>query len=145
MPTLLFFFQFLLFMMIIVSSKIQLWPPSNLVGHWINNDLKNGMTILSIYFRKENCTFIYGIHCIEPGTVCIQVAPEEIDGHCYYNNHTDILSFLTGEQIQDPNGHNYTFNIYFEKNKLTLINNCSNGNTMFGNMYQTMHFLMEID
>jgi hypothetical protein len=126
-------------------SEIQSWTPSNLLGHWINNDTKNGMTILSIYFRKENCTFAYGIHCIEPGTVCIQIAPEEIDGHCYYNNHTNTLSFLTGKQVQDSNGHNYTFNIYFqEKSQLTLMNNCNSNKSyegiMFRNVHQPMHF-----
>lgn len=102
-----------------VSSQlvIPFIAPSNLSGTWDNVDMVNKDTILWIKIDEYDCTISKGMHCPEPETVCIAIAPTIYTGECYYNNHTDSLHILTPEM-------NYTYGAYFydDGNVISLMN-----------------------
>ena len=86
---------------------------SNLRGVYVNDGKENKETVLSIEFLEKQCIFSKGMHCIEPETVCIAIAPQVTKGQCFYNNHTNELHLLTMEAY-------FTFEIFFFKDGATM-------------------------
>jgi hypothetical protein len=129
--------QFVLVALGLSSAACQLIVPnvdnlsSNLRGTFVNIEKKNSQSILYIEFLKKECIIAKGMHCVEPETVCIAIAPEELVGQCFYNNHTNELFILPKTSKKEPSPPSLVLQMFFEANgDMTLTNNtqdCSDG------------------
>jgi hypothetical protein len=68
-------------------------------GRYINNSKQNGFTILSLEFKDDHCELVKGMRCVEPGTMCIALAPTVLTGQCLYDEESKILYMATSENV----------------------------------------------